>query len=244
MSKPVYRFDFSQHYARRLNSVSRTIIERAFFMGGTHVRYFRATPCPYVFPNGEPCRDAARGTWNPECPVCQGGGALYEPPVDTVAIMVGNQHEMQGDKGGWGYGKTVRMVTPAQVRPTTFKLTPDGRQYRLPDRFEILDQSGQVWYMGYCADDVDEPYFYGPLYNRVSVTLSAPPARPETHDLPRAPVFHTVRDAEQLLGETFLAAQASRELPPTAHVDLYDTEDETPTGVAPPAADPDPWGWK
>lgn len=249
--KPTYRFDFQQHYARRLNKVARAIVERAFFMGGSHVRFFRATPCQHVFPDGTPCREVHRGGWNPECPACRGTGVgSYEPPIDTVAIIVSNQHDQQGDKGGWQYGKQVRVVTPVQVRPTTFKMMEDGRQYRLPDKFEILDQNGQVWYLGYCAEDVDEPFFYGPLYNRVTVHLSAPPARPEVYALPGEPVFQTEREFDDLIDSLTRRTSFTRTAPGTVPyngktVELTDSSPkisvETPSTCQESG---DPWGWE
>lgn len=105
-------FNFKNFPASRLYTISKKIVDMAFFMGGYKMLYYEANICNYRFPDGKLCFDTR--TLNPSinCPLCGGTGVVYKDPKEIIGIIIDTQDAPQRKREGIILTDTFRLVLP------------------------------------------------------------------------------------------------------------------------------------
>lgn len=185
-------------HSKKLNAVSRKIVQMAFTMGGSPGKHFRAVKCNYVFPDGSYCFDNLRSDHNIDCPLCGGNGAYYEQPTDIPIIVSDTTNPLDGDKYGANFQDTVTLTIPVEVDPSIIKVSKGGQVFIVKDKFAVNDHQSRLWAIFIMNSEPQEPYLAGPLYHVVQATSQYTQRQDMTHDAPK--IYYNV-DERELLAE-------------------------------------------
>lgn len=183
-------------HSKKLNAVSRKIVDLAFQMGGSPAKYFNAVKCNYVFPDGAPCFDEKRGDHSIDCPLCKGHGAYYDEPVDTAVIVADSVNPLSTDKYGASFEDSITLSVPISINPNIIEISNKGQMFIVKDKFAIYDYASKLWAIFMMDGEPNEPYLAGPLYRIVSVVSQYTQVQKAETDTPK--IYYNVEDANLL----------------------------------------------
>lgn len=156
--------------ANELNPLARKLVDLAFAMGGSKGRFYRAIQCNYVFPDGTPCFDKERASYNVNCPLCEGQGAYYEKPIDTPIVISDEPASLERDKFGVMLKNAVRVTVPIYIKPSITKVSHGGRVYVLRDKFTLYDAAERMYMILVAVTEAKQPFVGGPLFHTLHAT--------------------------------------------------------------------------
>lgn len=144
--------------------ISVIIANAALNLGGSYIKWERASYCPNIRDNGKPCYDSMSGSsWN-ECNVCKGRGVIYLKGVIVKGIYTDNSHHFEPDgSGGFIQGERT-LSLPLQLKIQLLKpkkgFSSDGSstgRRLMRDKFTLLDARGRPIEVLYLKDNPQKP---------------------------------------------------------------------------------------
>lgn len=167
--------------SKNLHIVSKRIIDLAFSMGGSEGLYYEPVQCNFVFPNGRPCWDEKRGSYDSECPICKGSGHYYKDAIETPIIVMDSPNIPKKDnKLGLIYEDIMRIAIPNTITPRIVNITNNGIVILAPAKFAIKSFDGKTWNILYMQGEPKDVYLAGTLMHTfevgTNVYIENPPA--------------------------------------------------------------------
>lgn len=183
-------------HSRKLNVISRKVVDLAFMLGGSPGKYFNGVKCNYIFPDGTACFNQERGDHNIDCPLCKGNGAYYEEPKDISIIVMDSVNPLSGDKYGAIFEDNVSLSVPVYINPSIIKVSKQGQMYIVKDKFAVYDHQSDLWAIFTMDSEPFEPYLAGPLYRVVNVTSQYTQVQDGEHEEPK--IYYNLQETDLL----------------------------------------------
>lgn len=197
-------FKFSDFPAKRLYTISKAIVDKAFFMGGYKVNYYSANVCNYTFPNGKNCFDERTLSPTINCPVCKGTGVVYSQPIETLAIVIDNPNAPERKREGVILTDEFRLILPPEIPVKILKVENSGRIFVARDKFDIFSSNGTFWTTFYVNSEPKDVWLAGMLYKSVRVATHYLSVREATgnkdYSLENTQYTEVVQQTRQVLG--------------------------------------------